>query len=93
MFTCRNILWSDSYSTAVSALSDKDCKLAISHCAATPLYDGDAVAGASSATLAFDGPDGGDCVARGTSVALFLGAGSVAKAVDWVIGCENHKIL
>ena len=93
LFTCRNISRSDSYSTAVSALSDKDCKLAMSHCAATPLDDGDAVAGAISATLAFDGPDGGDCVARWTSVALFLGAGAVALAVDALPGGEIHKIL
>ena len=58
----------------------------MSHCAATPLDDGDTVAGASSATLAFDEQDGSDCVARGTSVALFLGAGSVALAVDELAG-------
>ena len=65
----------------------------MSHCEVTPQDDGDTVAGASSATFAFDEPDGGEFVARNTSVALFLGAGSVALAVDGLTGCENHKIL
>ena len=65
----------------------------MSHCEVTPLDDGDTVAGASSPTFAFDEPDGGDCVARKTSVTLFLGAGSVALAVDGLTGCNNHRIL
>ena len=93
MFTCRKISRSDSDSTAINALSNEDCKLAMSHCEVAPLDDGDTVAGASSATFAFDEPDGGDCVARKTSVALFLGAGSVALAVDELTGCKNHRIL
>ena len=77
---------SDSDSTAVNALSNKACKLAMSHCAATPLDDGDTVAGASSATLAFDEQDGCNYVARYTSVALLLRAGSVTLAVDQITG-------
>ena len=60
----KHISRSDSYSTAANALSEKDCKLAMSHCAATPLDDCNTVAGASSATLAFDEPDGVNCVAK-----------------------------
>ena len=40
-----------------------------------------------------DEPDGGECVARQTSVAMFRGAGSVSLAFDDLAGGKHYKIL